>query len=283
MVFQARLLQAAGATPAADAVLRRAEPILGPGMFMLGRQQFLTVRARTELQRGAVEQARRSLAALRETEEPDEAAANRALLIRTALLQLIEGAPDAARRSALRTLEEVPDEGCYLDLGGVLIDLAELAVLGLPFPGLEATVAERLGSADLPPFLSLSRDVLHAALHPEQPQVLLAGAAAAGDARVGHRQAVVAVLGMIFRARAHLLYGETEEGETLLRKARAQARELAHTWLELAVLRLGHTAGLPRDDDAARSIQRLLRERNPEQPDRVVSLLDSWLPEDETH
>ena len=57
-----------------------------------------------------------------------------------------------------------------------------------------------------------------------------------------------------------------------------KARELGHTWLELACLRLGHRAGLPPDDPAARSIERILRERNPAEPDRAASYLNPWLP-----
>ncbi len=277
MVFQSNLLQAAGDAKAADAALRRAEPLLIHGRFQSALGSLLELRLRREVLRGALEEARATRSSLRDLLGADAVENDPTLSTTEALLHWIEGEGEAAKRRALDALAAVRGRAHRRQRGSVLLDLAELALLGLALPGLDEDASASASGEGVPVFLALSLDVLRGARHPADAALLQAGAAAAGDPRVGHRQAEVAVLGTILRARAHLLAEEEEEASHLLAEAQEQARKLEHLWLELHAFGMARAAGLSCTEPAARSFERILRERNPQNPERVVPYVDRWL------
>ena len=85
------------------------------------------------------------------------------------------------------------------------------------------------------------------------------------------------MIGQFLRARAHLRVGERAEAVDLLDEARARARRLEHVWLELHAHAVARAGGLTDFEDASASLDRMFRERNPEDPERAAAYLErSW-------
>jgi tetratricopeptide (TPR) repeat protein len=279
-VFQAELFEAEGRTADARASIRRAEPVLRDAVLGSSLWALCRAKARLQILAGELEAADASIA------EAAGVAGNLGpidlahLDQQRAFLGTVRGEHEGAARLLVAALAQVAPTPHRKDMSILLVEMIQLAVLGLDLSAALPTLREVAREEKRPPVIDLALRIASVVFRDDLGELdapaLERAATAARDPRIGWHQAEMGVVASLLSARANVLSGEPEAAASLLREARQRAQHLEHVWLELCALQMARDADLDVDPFRVRALVDLLKERNPADPDRTATVTAAW-------